>query len=158
MIQIENAFWFSGSILVGFLVGILGSLFTTEFFRYEDLKDDANKTTNNEKKRAKSKTMLIVYSLLIIAIFLIYFIIFCMSAIYLENQNTVKESQNVTIVNNYYLLDKDTFTHHLSNTRLENEEKSKQFYIFKDLSQIERGESRSSQMNIWSRNRQVGRV
>ena len=77
MIQIENAFWFSGSILVGFLVGILGSLFTTEFFRYEDLKDDANKTTNNEKKRAKSKTMLIVYSLLIIAIFLIYFIIFC---------------------------------------------------------------------------------
>jgi len=140
MIQIENAFCFSGSILVGFLVGILGTLFTTELFRYEDLKGNTNEIIDKENKLIKSRKMLNGYIILIVAIFIIYLIIFCMSAIYLENQNTPKESQNVTIVNNYYIVDKGNFTgvntlplQHFSNSRLISEEKFNRFHNLKDI-------------------------
>ncbi|MCX6690467.1 MAG: hypothetical protein NTW33_00090 [Methanoregula sp.] len=157
MIQIENAFWFSVSILVGLLIGILGSLFTSEFFRYEDLKDNVDETINNQKRRAKSKTMLTIYGILIAAIFLIYFIIFYMSAVYLENQNIAEGSQNVTIVNNYYYFDKDNLTsikmlppHHLSNSRLEIRTESKRFHVLNDISHRKRNDLLSLRANIRS--------
>jgi len=98
----ENAFFFFASIIVGFLVSVVGNWFVTEFLLYKKQLYIARGETRPLNEIRKSWMI----ALGVIMVILVFYIIcmFYTSSLMQINQNHLENSPNITIntFNNYY--------------------------------------------------------